>query len=141
MPREKLPLYLDVHLRVLLVEENQAFRKNFKAVLCARFPGMHIQEAWSPHQATQMLEAQEVDLAFVDINFSQGSGLDLSRKIKCMWPSCSVVILGHHDLPEYREAAENSGASSFLCKDKAALSDIEKLVYKLCPSLEKKGKP
>ncbi len=124
-----------------MVEENQVFRKNFKAVLCARFPGMQIQEAWSPHQATQMLEAQEVDLAFVDIQFSEGSGLDLSRRIKSMWPCCSVVMVGPHDLPEYREAAEKSGASSFMCKDKTDLSEIEKLVKYLCSNWEEKHTP
>lgn len=119
-------------MKVLLVEDNPVFRKSFSGMLLARFPQMQIQETFSPNQAVNMVHAQMPDLVFLDIQLPEQSGLELARRIKNMLPSCYIVMLTSHDLPEYREAALRSGADCFICKDKAGLLEIQNLVLALC---------
>jgi DNA-binding NarL/FixJ family response regulator len=123
-------------LNVLIVEDNSAFRRSFRAMLAARFPGMQIHEAWEPTQALSMVEGFMPELVFMDIQLPGQSGLDLAKKIKGIWPLTSIVILTSHDLPEYREAALCVGASCFLCKGEMGPQEIERVVLSLFPSVK-----
>lgn len=126
-------------MKVLLAEENPAFRRSFRAMLSARFPGMRIEEASSAEELLEAVQAKSPDLVFLDIQFCGQSGLDLAKKIKGAWASPCVVILASHDLPEYREAAACSGADCVICKDKDGLLEIEKLVLAIYPGAKPKA--
>lgn len=123
-------------MKVLLVEENPAFRKSFRAMLSQRFPGLQIQEALAPEEVLEAVQAQMPDLVFLDIQLPEGNGLELAKRIKGAWTSPCVVILASHDLPEYKEAAQRSGADCLICKDKDGLLEVERLIRSLCPGFD-----
>lgn len=126
-------------MKVLLVEDNAAFRKSFRAMLLAGFPGMQVQETRSPKQAMEMVQIQMPDLVFLSIQLPEGNGLELAARMKAMRASPRVVLLASYDLPEYREAAACSGADCFMSKDKAEPMEIQRLVLALFPEVNSKG--
>jgi CheY-like chemotaxis protein len=103
--------------RILIVEDNAFFLQFLKETLHARLPSIDILEARSGEEALQRIETLLPDAIFMDLRLPGANGLDVTRRIKAQYPDTIVVILTNYDLPEYREAATQSGADHFLSKD------------------------
>jgi len=103
--------------RILIVEDNAYFLQFLKETLHARLPSIDILEARNGEEALQKIETFSPDTIFTDIRLPGANGLELTQKIKARFPDTIVVILTNYDLPEYREAAHQSGADHFLSKD------------------------
>lgn len=103
--------------RILLVEDNAYFLQFLKEVLHARLPTIDIVEATNGKEALQKIETLSPDAIFTDLRLPGENGLELTQKIKAQYPDAIVVIITNYDLPEYREAAYQSGADHFLSKD------------------------
>ena len=103
--------------KTLIVEDNATFRQMLKEVLHARFPMMEIAEEPDGSELFRRIDAFHPALVFMDIRLPGESGLELVKKIKRDHPEIVVVILTSYDLPEYRQAAEQSKANHFMTKD------------------------
>jgi len=103
--------------RVLLVEDNVYFRQFLKESLRARLPSLDILEATNGEEALMRMETLLPDTIFTDLRLPGANGLELTKRIKAQYPGTIVVIITNYDLPEYREAAFDSGADHFLSKD------------------------
>jgi len=103
--------------RIFIVEDNAFFLQFLKETLHARFPLADILEAANGEEALQKIKTFPPDAIFMDLRLPGENGLELTRKIKAQYPNISIVILTNYDLPEYREAAYQSGADHFLSKD------------------------
>jgi CheY-like chemotaxis protein len=103
--------------RILIVEDNTYFMQFLKETLHARLPSIDILEATSGEEALKRIETFSPDTIFTDLRLPGANGLELTQKIKAQYPDIIVVILTNYDLPEYREAAYQSGADHFLSKD------------------------
>jgi len=111
-------------LNVLLVEDSTLFRKTFKDALHRRFPSVLIEEAANAEEALEEVTRWLPDVLFADVRLPGKSGLELTKIIKKRYPEMIVVILTHHDLPEYREAADKAGADGFISKGSLDLSEV-----------------
>ena len=67
-------------------------------------------------------------LFFVDIRLPGMNGLRLTRKIKKDSPGITIAVLTSYDLPEYREAAVESGTDRFFVKSSFKWDEVEALV-------------
>jgi DNA-binding NarL/FixJ family response regulator len=114
--------------KTLIVEDSQTFRETFRDYLKGSFSLMTIDEASSSNEAMQKVDLLMPDLIFVDIRLPNGSGLELTRRIKARYPDTVVVILTSYDLPEYRDAAARYGANHFFVKGSTRLEEIIDLV-------------
>lgn len=103
--------------RILLVEDNTFFREFLKETMHLRLPSVDILEAANGEEAMQKIETHSPEAIFMDLRLPGESGLELTRKIKTQHPNMIVVILTNYDLPEYRDAAYQSGADHFVSKD------------------------
>ena len=103
--------------RILIVEDNVYFLQFLKETLHSRLPSVEIIEAVSGEEAFQKIKALPPDAVLMDLRLPGENGLQLTRKIKAQYPDLFVVILTNYDLPEYREAAYQAGASHFISKD------------------------
>ena len=103
--------------RILIVEDNAFFLQFLKEALHSRFPSIDILEAANGEEALLQIKTLPPDAIFMDLRLPGENGLELTRKIKAQYPNISIVILTNYDLPEYREAAHQSGADHFLSKD------------------------
>jgi DNA-binding NarL/FixJ family response regulator len=115
-------------LRTLIVEDNDFFRQSFKERLEELFPVMDIREAATAREALEKAKAFNPELIFMDIRLPDGNGLDVTKKIKADNPNVAVIILTNYDLPEYREAALQIGAKTYLNKNSFSWEEVERWV-------------
>jgi len=116
MARVRNSIRLDMK-RILIVEDNVYFLQFLKETLHSRLPSVEIIEAVNGEEAFQKIKALPPDAVLMDLRLPGENGLQLTRKLKAQYPDLFVVILTHYDLPEYREAAYQAGASHFISKD------------------------
>jgi DNA-binding NarL/FixJ family response regulator len=126
-------------LKTLIVEDYAIFRQSFKERLQMLDPSMVIQEAATANEALPMIPSFSPDLIFMDVRLPDANGLELAKKIKARNPNIAIVVLTDYDLPEYREAAVQRGAKSFLNKDSFNWEEIKSLVQSISSSESRRG--
>jgi two-component system nitrate/nitrite response regulator NarL len=114
--------------KTLLVEDNATFRQMTKDMLLARFPSMSVVEAANGNEALKEVNCDCPELILMDIKLPGKNGLELTREIKSQRPHVVVIILTSYDFPEYRDAANESGADYFLEKGSAKSNEIVALI-------------
>ncbi len=114
--------------KILIVEDNDSYRKLLRDRLQDSFPKIEIDEAVDGHQALQKVNSFLPDLIFMDIRLPDKNGLELTKEIRATYPNMHIVILTYYDLPEYRKAAFQYGAEDFLTKSSLDMKELEKLV-------------
>ncbi len=114
--------------RTLLVEDNLTFRQVVKDLLNYRFPSMVVEEASNGKEAMEIIENHTPNLVLMDIKLPGENGLELTKKITTKNPGIDVIILTSYDLPEYRQAAMQNGARSFVTKGSSTIDEIADLV-------------
>jgi len=117
--------------KVMLVEDDDGFRRGLAEVLRARFPSMVLDEATDGTEAMQKVKSFLPQLIFMDIKLPGQNGLEITRRIKALYPDINVVFLTNYDFPEYREAARECGAYCFLSKGSSTSQQIQDLVENL----------
>lgn len=108
---------------VLIVENNEFFRKSFSQILKMHLPSLSIVDTADGQEALQLIDAKRPDMVFMDIRLPGRNGLELTKEIKDSYPDIVVSIFTNYDIPEYRETASQYGADHFLLKD--SLSGVE----------------
>ncbi|WP_291271258.1 response regulator [Geothrix sp.] len=102
---------------VLIVEDNQLFRRYLRDSLSRHFPDLSFYEAENLAQGRQRLRETRPEAVLVDLCLPDGTGLDLVETIHRDYPEIPVAICTAHDLPEYREAARKAGLDAFFVKN------------------------
>jgi CheY-like chemotaxis protein len=121
-----------VSFKVMLVEDDDGFRRTVAILLTSRFPSIVIDEAGNATEAMEKVEGFLPNLILMDIKLPGQSGLELTRRIKTLHPNIHIVMLTSYDFPEYREVARASGAYRFLSKGSSTADEIQELVGELC---------
>ena len=114
--------------RILMVDDNSPFRQVLKESLQMSFPTVAIDEVADGREVLRKVDDFLPDLIFMVIGLPGENGLKLTKKIKAKHPSIIILILTSYDMPEYREAAFQYGADSFLCKTSSSLKELEEVV-------------
>ncbi|MBT2303262.1 response regulator transcription factor [Variovorax paradoxus] len=117
--------------KVLIVEDNAAYRQSLHQLLAERFPAMQIDEAVDGEDALRQALSLCFGLIFMDIRLPQGKGLDLTKAIKVAFPTSVVCVISTHGMLEYREAAFRNGADHFMVKGESTGAEILGLVESL----------
>lgn len=126
-----LALSCNLRFNILLVEDNVTFRRVLKQSLHECFPCMTIAEAVAGEEALRKIDTLLPNLIFMDIKLPGENGLELTRKIKATHPETPIIILTSYDVLEYRQAAYESGADSFLAKGSFTLGELITMVESL----------
>jgi two-component system response regulator YesN len=114
--------------RILIIEDSRSYRESLKEILDGKFSNIVVDEVENGKEAMEKSDSFRPNLIFMDIGLPDGSGLQLTKKIKAKYPNVSIVMLTSHDVPEYREAAIRNGASSYLTKGNVTRKEIQDLV-------------
>ena len=114
--------------KVLIVEDDDHFRQTLRKLLMSRFPSFSFEEARDGKEALEKIEVFLPDLVFMDIKLPGENGLDLTKKIKRTHPATVIIILTGYDFPEYKQAAQESGANHFASKESSSAKEILGLV-------------
>ena len=117
--------------KTLIVEDNATFRKMIKESLHSRSPMIKIEEEPDGSELFSKMDAFHPDIVIMDIRLPGENGLELTKKIKMIYPDVTIVIVTGYDFPEYQQAARQSKADYFFSKDSQA-SDLLALVESIC---------
>ncbi len=109
---------------VLIVEDNELFRRLIAENLKLEFSRLDIYEAATGEEALQQVETYQPELIFMDLLLGEESGFDIIRRIKSIQPGVTIAVLTSFDLPEYKEMARNCGVDHFLIKGTSTREDI-----------------
>ena len=115
-------------LKALIVEDHAEFRHSLNMILSSRFPSLSLAEADTGKVALEKVKAIKPDLVFMDINLPDENGLILTKAIKTDHADTTVIIVTAYDLPEYRQAAIEAGASHFVPKGSLSEEEVLRLV-------------
>ena len=121
----------DEPIRVLLVEDHAAFRQAM-AIVLSREPDLTVVgEAGTLREARALLDNGPVDVAVVDINLPDGTGIDLIRDVIAPHRLAQVLVLtASASLLDLARAIE-VGAAGVLHKT-VPLAEIVDAVRRLC---------
>lgn len=112
----------------LIAEDNPTFRHSLRELLVRRFPFMDVEEAADGDAALNRGTTSHHDLVFLDIRMPGKNGLDVTRAIRSGDRKAVICIVTSHDLPEYRDAAQDCGADHFIVKDESTEAVVVSLV-------------
>ena len=115
---------------IMIIEENELFRKTLKDILSSGFPQVRILEADSGEDALQQLKEGDPNIIFMEVKLPGQNGLDIAKALKDHCPDVHIIFISAMDSPEYREAAENQGVEYFFSKKTAKPEDITHTVKK-----------
>jgi len=105
-------------LRVFLVEDSPSVRDRLIDFLAEPGKVDVIGFADTESDATRQLWAEQVDVAIVDLNLREGTGMGVIESLRASdtAPRPTVVVLTNYAFPEFEMACRERGADYFLNK-------------------------
>jgi DNA-binding NarL/FixJ family response regulator len=105
---------------LLLIDDHPVMRDGLASLLNVEDDLSVIGEAGSIAEALDALAATQPDLAIVDLTLPDGSGLELVKDIRQIYPEVAILVISMHDESLYAERALRAGARGYLMKDSAS---------------------
>jgi DNA-binding NarL/FixJ family response regulator len=115
-------------LRVFLVEDSQSVRDRLNDFLSEPGKVELIGFAETEAEAVRVLRALPVDVAIVDLNLKEGSGIGVIETIRALHATAppTIIVLTNYAFPEFETACRERGADYFF--DKATQFGAVKLL-------------
>jgi len=111
-------------MKLMIIDDHAGMRSTIRKLVTA--PGDSVIECGSGDEALKMLVDFKPDCVTVDVSMPGLCAFKTMRAIREKHPATRVVCVSSHDLPDYRRAAMEAGASGYVIKDN--LSDLYLLV-------------
>ncbi len=106
-------------IRVLIVDDQPAFRKQLRSVLA--LTGLEVAgEAGSIHEALEILPDLAASLAVVDVEMPEINGVEGTRLLKKAFPGLRVILVSAYadQAALLKKSAASAGAETFIPKDR-----------------------
>jgi DNA-binding NarL/FixJ family response regulator len=117
-------------LRCLLVDDNASFREEMRGLLAEQ--GLDVVGgAGSGAEALRLIAELEPDVALIDIDLGEESGLELARRLRERPGQAAVpqvILISTHDEAEYADLIEVSSAIGFLAKIDLSAATIRQML-------------
>jgi len=104
-------------MNVLIADDEAIFRDYLRQVIDWEHYGFQIcGEAKNGGEALELARRQRPDLALVDINMPNMDGLELTAKLKQLYPGMDVVVITGHNEFEYARTAIRLDVEDYILK-------------------------
>lgn len=114
-------------LRVGVVEDDAASRESFVAAIRSQ-PDMSLAlVAATRAEALRVLPLREMDVLLVDLGLPDGSGLDVIRATRELWPDCGILVSTIFGDESHVLRSIEAGAMGYLLKDSGAAELAEEI--------------
>jgi DNA-binding NarL/FixJ family response regulator len=107
-------------ISVLLVDDHALIRQGLRRAFEASGDLEVVDEAGSIAEALALARAHEPQVAVVDVNLGDGSGIELCKQLRGLYPAIGLVVLTMYDGDEHLFGALEAGASAFVLKSAPA---------------------
>ena len=111
-------------MKVYVVEDSQAVRERRVEMIRDIKDVDVVGEAASEDAAVSGILATRPDVAILDINLGEGSGIGVLARVKRQLPELRGIMLTNYSSPQHVKASADAGAEYFLDKS----SEFEKIV-------------
>jgi pilus assembly protein CpaE len=125
-------------VRVLIVDDNNEYRKYLRRVLSAQEDLIVENEAADGEDAILLAQQLKPDVILMDFNLPGIDGLNATRRIKEQLARTAVIILSNDE--SCRDSAVSFGADAFLSKS-SSLSEILAVVRRMEPNKREGASP
>ncbi|MBI2423161.1 MAG: hybrid sensor histidine kinase/response regulator [Candidatus Hydrogenedentes bacterium] len=137
--RNAFGMHDDGSTHILIVDDENGPRQSLRMLLKEDY---EVYLAENIARAEAILASQEVDIIITDIRMPNGTGLDLLKKVKTLYPDIQVILLtGYGELETAMKAIEY-GAFAYLEKPfdhEAMLDKVRACVEKYRHEIERKA--
>ncbi len=106
-------------MNVLIVDDHAVVRLGLKQLVAESYPYAKIEEAATATDALANLDRAQWDLAILDVNLPDQSGVEVLKEMKARQPSLAVMMLSLHPEEQYALRALKAGAGAYLTKERA----------------------
>jgi|SRR6185436_725020 len=114
-------------INIIVVDDHSMVIEGMRAIL-EKIPAVHLAATASDSsEAIEALRLYSIQIAFVDINMPEISGIELCEKIKKEFPAIHVVALSTFKQRSYVSEMIKNGASGYLLKS-ADKEEIEEAI-------------
>lgn len=121
--------------RVLIVDDNDDFRKTVKDFLNAQDLNIEVFEAITGEMGVAKSSFVKPDVVLMDISLPKINGLAAAKFVKQDNPQCDIIVLTMFDTKEFKRMSHGIEASAFIGKNDL----YEQLVPTLKKCLLKRG--
>ena len=112
-------------IKILLVDDHPLVREGLANLIRQEASMKICGEAATESHALELAGTVQPDVAIVDITLENGSGIELIKSIKAMYPAVTSLALSMHEESLYAERALRAGARGYIMKREAAKKIIE----------------
>lgn len=116
---------------ILIVDDESEVRESLEELLGSE--GYSLDSAGTAEEGLKCLDDRLYDLALVDVNLPDGSGLDVLKSLKRESPDTGVIMITAYDSSQTAFQASKEGAESYVTKP----WDNDKLLLEVRNLLEK----
>lgn len=105
-------------MNILLVEDEPKIRQGLRAIIEDVIKkGLHIREAGNGKEALEWLRTNSgTDLVITDIRMGEMNGLELTKRVKQLYPELPLIVISGHDEFGYAREALRYGVLDYLLK-------------------------
>lgn len=114
--------------KVLIVDDHPLFRQGLRQLVEADPRFQLIGEAGSGHEALAFIEQHQPDIALLDVNLPELSGLEVARRVQAQRLPTRIVVLTMFKEEETFNRALDLGVLGFVLKENAVQDILASLV-------------
>lgn len=112
-------------IRVVTVDDHPAIREALADTIEGKLDLELCGQASNGEEAFDLVDAEEPDVAVLDISLGDAHGLDLLQNLKAQHPNLHVVVFSMYDENTFAERAVRAGASGYVMKSESTERVIE----------------
>jgi len=117
-------------LKILIADDHKIVRDGLRTLLHKEHHVDEIYEAENGRDAVDLVEAEEPDLAIIDISMPLMNGLEACRKIKEGHPDIKILVLSMHKERHFVSDVLSAGALGYLLKE-CAFEELSEAIRKV----------
>jgi DNA-binding NarL/FixJ family response regulator len=110
-----------------IIEDHKLAQQWLADALTDAFPGIHIAVAESVKEANELLDKEFPEIALVDLNLPDGSGIEIISRINYESPNTAIIVTTIYDDDDHLFPALRAGAKGYILKEQRK-EDISRLL-------------
>jgi DNA-binding NarL/FixJ family response regulator len=110
-------LVLNQVAKILVIDAHEVVRDGVKKILSEQPGATAFGEAGTVSEALRLVREQDWDLAVIDPNLGDRSGVELLKELKQIRPHLRVLVLSLQSAEQFARRALKAGASGYITKD------------------------
>lgn len=114
---------------IIVVDDNQRFRRQVRDIIGRQFPNMIIYEAGNSKELYLISSQVYPKIIFLDVVLGDEDGISVARKIKLKFPTVKIVLITAYPDREFRRMSIEAGAIALIDKKDLDTSTIKQIIY------------